>query len=109
MAGSYTADADRALNEVVEMIPPRATVFRCGSVTTVGMGPWEAIAALPEVILIDSYHPELSPEEGLELRRQGMIADIMITRPTPSPWTENWSTSTAWATGWQPWPSAPKR
>jgi hypothetical protein len=78
MAGSYSADADQALNEVVEMIPPGATVFRCGSMTAVGMGLWEAIAALPEVNLIDPYRPELSPGEGLELRRQGLAADVMI-------------------------------
>jgi hypothetical protein len=78
MAGSYTADAGQALNEVVEMIPPGATVFRCGSMTAVGMGLWEAVAALPEVNLIDPYRPELSPEESLELRRQGMTADVMI-------------------------------
>jgi hypothetical protein len=78
MAGSYSAGADQARDEVVEMIPPGATVFRCGSMTTVGMGLWEAIASLPEVNLIDPYQPELSPEEGLELRRQGMTADVMI-------------------------------
>ena len=78
MAGSYSADAGQALNEVVEMIPPGATVFRCGSMTAVGLGLWEAIAALPEVNLIDPYRPELSPEEGLELRRQGLTADVMI-------------------------------
>ena len=78
MAGSYSADADQALNEVVEMIPPGATVFRCGSMTAVGMGLWEAIAALPEVNLIDPYRPELSPGEGLELRPQGLAADVMI-------------------------------
>ena len=78
MAGSYSADAGQALNEVVEMIPPGATVFRCGSMTAVGLGLWEAVAALPEVNLIDPYRPELSPEEGLELRRQGMAADVMI-------------------------------
>ena len=78
MAGSYTAGADQAKDEVVEMIPPGATVFRCGSMTAVGLGLWEAIAALPEVNLIDPYRPELSPEEGLELRRQGLTADVMI-------------------------------
>jgi hypothetical protein len=78
MAGSYTAGADQARDEVVEMIPPGATVFRCGSMTAVGMGLWEAIAVLPEVNLIDPYRPELSPEEGLELRRQGLTADVMI-------------------------------
>jgi hypothetical protein len=78
MAGSYTAGTDQALGEVVEMIPPGATVFRCGSMTAVGMGLWEAIAALPEVDLIDPYRPELSPAEGLELRRRGLTADVMI-------------------------------
>ena len=78
MAGSYATGAGQALGEVVEMIPPGATVFRCGSMTAVGMGLWEAIAALPEVNLIDPYRPELSPAEGLELRRQGLTADVMI-------------------------------
>ena len=78
MAGSYTANAVKAKEEIVEMIPQGGTVFRCGSMTAVGMGLWEAIAALPEVNLIDPYRPELSQEEGLELRRQGLTADVMI-------------------------------
>lgn len=78
MAGSYTASAAKAKDEIIEMIPQGATVFRCGSMTAVGIGLWEAIAALPEVKLIDPYRPELSPEEGLELRRQGLTADVMI-------------------------------
>ncbi len=78
MAGSYTASAAKAKDEIIGMIPQGATVFRCGSMTAVGMGLWEAIAALPEVNLIDPYRPELKPEEGLELRRQGLTADVMI-------------------------------
>ena len=78
MAGSYTVDAVQAKAEIVDMIPHGATVFRCGSMTAVGMGLWEAIAALPEVKLLDPYRAELSPEEGLELRRQGLTADVMI-------------------------------
>jgi len=78
MAGSYAIDAAQAKAEIVEMVPQGATVFRCGSMTSVGMGLWEAIAALPEVKLIDPYQAELSPEEGLELRRQGLTADVMI-------------------------------
>jgi hypothetical protein len=38
MTGSYTADADQARAEIVDMIPHGATVFRCGSMTAVGMG-----------------------------------------------------------------------
>lgn len=78
MAGSYAATAAQAKEEIIAMIPPGATVFRCGSMTAVGIGLWEAIADLPEVKLIDPYRPELAPEEGLELRRQGMTADVML-------------------------------
>ena len=78
MAGSYTATADQARDEILEMIPQGATVFRCGSMSAVGMGLWDSIAALPEVTLIDPYRPELSPEEAMELRRRGLTADVMI-------------------------------
>ena len=78
MEGSYAPSAAQAKEEVIAMIPRGATVFRCGSMTTVGMGLWEDIANLPEVKLIDPYQPELKPEEGLELRRQGLTADVMI-------------------------------
>ena len=78
MTGSYTTDAAQAKAEIVDMIPQGATIFRCGSMTAVGMGLWEAIAALPGVSLIDPYQPELSREEGLELRRQGLTADVMV-------------------------------
>jgi len=78
MAGSYAATAVQAKDEVLAMIPEGASVFRCGSMTVGSMGLWEDIAALPGVNLIDPYRPELSREEGLELRRQGMIADVMV-------------------------------
>jgi len=78
MAGSYTATADQARDEILEMIPTGATVFRCGSMSAVGMGLWDSIAALPEVTLIDPYRPELPPEEAMELRRRGLTADVMI-------------------------------
>jgi hypothetical protein len=78
MEGSYAPNAARAKEEILAMIPQGATVFRCGSMTATGIGLWEDIANLPEVNLIDPYQPELKPEEGLELRRQGMTADIMI-------------------------------
>ena len=78
MTGSYTPSAAEARDEIIAMIPQGATVFRCGSMTAAGIGLWEAIAALPEVKIIDPYRPELSREEGMELRRQGLTADIMI-------------------------------
>jgi len=78
MAGSYAGSADQARDEVVAMIPEGATVFRCGSMTSVGMGLWEVIAALPGVTLLDPYRPELPPDEAVEIRRRGMVADVMI-------------------------------
>ena len=78
MAGSYAAGADQAKDEILAMIPPGATVFRCGSMSAVGMGLWEAVAGLQGVNLIDPYQPELSPEEAMQLRRRGMMADVML-------------------------------
>ncbi len=78
MAGSYAPTISQAKSEVVRMIPEGATVFRCGSSSLVEMGLWEAVRAIPKVTVIDPYLPEYSPEEGLEQRRRGLTADIMI-------------------------------
>ena len=78
MTGSYADEAASAVTEILDMIPRDATVFRCGSMTAVGMGLWEAISVLPGVTVIDPYRAELTPQEGLELRRQGLTADVMI-------------------------------
>jgi hypothetical protein len=78
MEGSYAPTAAQAKEEVIAMIPQGAMVFRCGSMTAVGMGLWEDITNLPGVKLIDPYQPGLTPEEGLELRRQGLTADVMV-------------------------------
>lgn len=78
MAGSYASTKGQAKEEVIQMIPEGATVFRCGSTSLVEMGIWEAVRAIPKVTVIDPYLPEYSPEEGLEQRRRGLTADIMI-------------------------------
>ena len=78
MAGSFAPTISRAKEEVTGMIPEGSTVFRCGSTSCVEMGLWEAIKALPGVTVIDPYRPELTPEQGLDQRRLGLTADIMI-------------------------------
>ena len=78
MEGSYAANAAQALEEVLAMIPPGATIFRCGSVTATAMGLWRRIAARPEIKLLDPFQPGLSPEESMAVRRQGLSADLMI-------------------------------
>ena len=78
MGGSYVPTAAQAIREIVEMIPAGSTVSRCGSMSAVEMGLWEEIAKLPDVKIIDPFQPDLSPAEAMELRRQGMSADVMI-------------------------------
>ncbi len=79
MEGSYAPTASQAKDEVVAMISQGNTVYRCGSMTAVGIGLWEEIGKLPEVELIDPFLPGLSVEDAMELRRKGLTADVMIT------------------------------
>ncbi len=78
MEGSYAPTAEQARDEVLAMIPEGACVYRCGSMTTTGMGLWEKLAEKPGVTVLDPYQSGASPEEAMELRRQGMLSDIMI-------------------------------
>jgi hypothetical protein len=78
MAGSFAPTLQQAKKEILAMIPEGSTVFRCGSMSTVESGLWEAIRTIPGVEVIDPYRPELAPEEGLEERRRGLTADLMI-------------------------------
>ena len=78
MEGSYAPDAKQAKQEILAMIPEGATVYRGGSMTAVGMNLWEEIEKLPGVELLDPFRPEISPEEGMDLRRRGLTADLMI-------------------------------
>jgi hypothetical protein len=79
MEGSYAATASQAKEEILAMIPEGAKVYRCGSMTAVGMDLWEAVAQIPGVEVIDPFQAGLSPDEALELRRKGLTADVMIT------------------------------
>jgi hypothetical protein len=78
MAGSYAPTSAQARDEILSMIPKGAIVYRCGTMTATNMGLWEAMAGLPGIEIIDPYLTGLSPDQGLELRRKGMTADIMI-------------------------------
>ena len=78
MEGSYSSNASQAKDEIVAMIPKGATVYRGGSMTTVAMGLWEELDNMSGVNVINPYQPGLSSEESLELRRKGMMTDVMI-------------------------------
>ena len=78
MEGSYAATAEQAVNEVAAMISPNSQVFRCGSMSVVYSGLWEKIKGIAGVKLFDPYLPDLTPAESLDVRRQGLSADVMI-------------------------------
>ena len=79
LAASYAATAAQAREEILAMIPPGAVVSRCGSMSLVEMGLWEALAQRGGVEIINPFAPGLSPEEGYALMRRGLLADFMIT------------------------------
>ena len=79
MAASYAPTALQARNEILAMIPPNSTVSRTGSMSLVEMGLWEELAKNSTLTIIDPYAPNLAPETSADLRRQGLLADIMIT------------------------------
>jgi len=79
MAASFCPTAAEAKEEILGLIPTPAKVMRCGSESAGGIGLWAAIAAKPGVSLMDPYAPGLTPAEGLELRRQGLLADVLVT------------------------------
>lgn len=79
MEGSFASSAEQARGEILAMIPEGSSVYRGGSMSTVGMGLWEAISALPGVKVINPYEPGLSREQAYERRRMGLTADFFLT------------------------------
>lgn len=79
MAGSFAPTAEAAKAQILELVPGPATVIRCGTQSVTGLGVWAELAARPGITLLDPYQPGLSKEEGAQMRRQGLLADVMIT------------------------------
>ncbi len=79
MAASYAPTAGQAREEIIAMVPSGATVSRCGSMSLVEMGLWEALAQKDGVEIINPFGPGLNPEESYAAMRQGLLADFMIT------------------------------
>lgn len=78
IAASYCATAQEAKAELLGLIPNPASVSRCGSESAARLGLWDAIRALPGVTLLDPYAPGIDPAQGAEIRRQGLLADVMV-------------------------------
>jgi len=79
MEASYAPSAAQARDEILAMIPPGSTVSRGGSMSVVEVGLWEALAAKPDVEVIDPQALGLEPEQAFDLRRRSLLADYFLT------------------------------
>jgi hypothetical protein len=77
--GVYVATREEAVSHVRSMIPEGSSVYRAGSVTLMELGLIDIIYSIPGVTVFDPYRSGLSPEESMEQRRNGLLADLMIT------------------------------
>jgi len=79
MDGSYVESGKQAVERVLGMIPDGSSVYRCGSMTLVELGLVDAVYRIPGVTVLDPFQSGLSGQESLEQRRNGLMADFMIT------------------------------
>ena len=79
MAGSYAETADQAKEEILEMIPDGTSVYRCGSMTLIEVGFWEALQSREGVEVINPFAPGLNLQESMSERVRGFSADFLIT------------------------------
>ncbi len=76
------ADGAAAKNLVLEEILPKANPKRVsfgGSMTVVESGLYHALKERKDFEIIDTYDHTLSPQAGMERRRESMTADFFIT------------------------------
>jgi L-lactate utilization protein LutB len=76
---SYAETAEQAKEEILAMVPNGATVYRCGSVTLMEAGFWDALERRAEVEVINPFAPGLSLEESMSERVRGLSADFLVT------------------------------
>lgn len=76
---STAAEARRmVLEDMIPAINP-ASISWGGSMTHVQSGIYEAVKALPDVDILDTYEKDLSPEKMIERRRRALLVDLFIT------------------------------
>ena len=67
-----------AYNTIIPAISAR-TISWGGSMTFVGTRLYEALKSDPNYTVIDTYDKSLSPEQGIQRRRESLIVDLFIT------------------------------
>ena len=78
----FLAENRQAASQIVlEDIIPKLnvkTVSWGGSMTVVATGVYEALKKRTDLTVIDTYDRKISPEEGLNRRRQALTADLFV-------------------------------
>ena len=77
-AALFVAKGNMATKAVLEMIPQGATVGLGGSLTVKQIGLLDALHK-GKYNLYDQYAKGLSPDESMQLRRKGLLADFFVT------------------------------
>ena len=67
-----------AYETIIPAIAPK-TVSWGGSMTFVGTRLYEALKNDPRYAVLDTYDKSLSPEEGIQRRRESLLVDLFIT------------------------------
>ena len=76
---SYAKDADEARAQVLDRVPEGSTVVLTGSQTLEQIGVKPYLRDSGKFNILDPYAPGLDPAQGLEIRRQGMTADVLVS------------------------------
>lgn len=77
-AGHYADTKDDALQTMLSLVPPKATVGLGGSLTVREIGGLDALRA-GDYDLVDQYRTGLSPAEANSLRRKALLCDCLVT------------------------------
>lgn len=81
-AAHVAATAEDAKKLILETLIPElkpASVAFGGSMTIVDSGIYEAVKAIPNIKIFDTYNYSLPPAEMIELRRQALLCDLFLT------------------------------
>jgi L-lactate utilization protein LutB len=76
--GHYADNKEDALEILLSLVPPKATIGLGGSLTVREIGGLDALRS-GDYDLVDQYKKGLSPEEAGELRRRALLCDCLVT------------------------------
>lgn len=79
MEASYAATGAQARDEILAMIGDGSSVYRCGSASLNSIGFWDALEGREGVEIINPFTPGTSPEDAWQMRRQGLLADCLVS------------------------------